>query len=88
MNKSALDSQLRFNDGTFLKLHAGPGRIKVNGQTDEEPRFILDLDCSALGQLPGGLVPEKLSQLHSHASAAFLGAITETLHTAMGADPL
>ena len=81
--KDTLDTQLRFPDNTFLKLHAGPGRLKVNGKTDEETRFILDLDCSAIGQLPGESVPEKLSQLHGHASSAFFGAITDTLDTAL-----
>lgn len=88
VNKCVLDTQLRFSDNTFLKLHAGPGRIKQNGKTDEEARFILDLDCSTLSQTSGESVPNILSQLHSHASAAFLGAITDTLHTAMGAESL
>lgn len=88
VNKCALDTQLRFSDGTFLKIHSGPGRLKQNGQSASEPRFILDFDASCNGQLTGVEVPEKLSQLHGHASAAFLGAITETLHTAMGANPL
>lgn len=88
VNKCTMDTQLRFPDNTFIKIHSGPGRIKVNGQTNEEPRFILDFDCSAMGQISGGLVPEKLSQLHGHASAAFHGAITDILHSAMGANPL
>ncbi len=88
VTKSSVDTELDFPDGSHLKLHAGPGMLKQKGQTDPEVKFIFDVDCSAAGQLSGNIVAEKLSQLHGHASRAFRGAITDTLHDAMGANPL
>ena len=88
VTKSSVDTELNFSDGTHLKLHAGPGMLRQQGKADPEVRFIFDIDCSASGQLPGSVVPEKLSQLHGHAARTFRGAITDTLHDAMGANPL
>lgn len=88
ITKSSVDTELNFSDGSHLKLHAGPGLLKHQGQNDAEVKFIFDIDCSAAGQLSGNMVPEKLSQLHGHASRTFRGAMTDALHTAMGANPL
>lgn len=88
--KCSLDTELNFPDATRLKLHAGPGMLKAKqgDQQDREVKFILDLDCSASGELDGSQVPERLGHLHSHASRTFQGAITQELHDAMGATPL
>jgi len=80
VTKCAHDVQMAFPDGTSLKLHAGPGLIKQNGQPDPEPRFILDMDTFSGGPLPGALVPERVSMLHDHAARIFRGAITDQLH--------
>ena len=84
MAKSSTETQLTFPDASHLTLRTGPGRLKVNGKAEDEVRYIVDIDCSASGQLSANLVPEKLSQLHGHASAVFRGAITDTLHNALG----
>lgn len=82
--KASTETQLSFPDDSHLTLRTGPGRLKVGGKLEDDVRFIVDIDCSASGQLSGSVVPEKLSQLHSHASATFRGAITDTLHNALG----
>lgn len=88
--KCSLDTQINFPDATQLKLHAGPGMLKAKqgGQQDPEIKFILDVDCSTSGKLDGSQVPERLRQLHEHASRTFRGAITQELHDSMGATPL
>lgn len=87
-NKCALDAEMTFPDATRMKLHAGPGLVKQNSKQDPEVKFILDIDCSAAGQLSGGQVPAQLELLHAHASRTFRGALTQELHNAMGATPL
>jgi uncharacterized protein (TIGR04255 family) len=82
--KCSHDVQMQFPDETHLKLHAGPGRLQQNGQTIPETRFILDMDLFSLGQLPGALVPERISMLHDHAVRVFRGAITDQLHQLLG----
>ena len=86
--KCAVDTEMRFSDGVYLKLHAGPGMVKQGNQQDPEVKFILDIDCSAAGRLGGSEVPTRLSQLHSHASRTFQGALEPELREAMGAVPL
>lgn len=82
--KCSVETEMGFRDGTRLKLHAGPGLLKRGQQQDPEVKFILDIDCSAAGQLEGGQVPERLGHLHAHASHTFQGAIGQELHEAMG----
>ena len=91
VNKCAVDVELQSGEQTYLKLHAGPGRVNrtvktPNGvQTIQEPEvhFILDQDVYARGniQLPG--VMETLSALHEQADRVFSDAITDVLHEAM-----
>ncbi len=88
ITRSSMETELNFSDGCHLKLQAGLGRLKRKNQLENEVRFLLDIDCSTSGQLSGNMVPERLSQLHDHASRAFRGAITDTIHTAMGANPV
>lgn len=84
VGKASTETQLTFPDQSHLTLRTGPGRLKLGNQMEADVRFIVDIDCSVSGQLSGSIVPEKLSLLHGHASAIFRGAITETLHNAMG----
>lgn len=88
VGKSALDVEMVLEDGSRLKLHAGPGLLG-NGQKDPEPKFILDGDFSVTAkeisaeQLAGGL-----TALHDHAVRLFNAATTKELKEAMGPSEL
>lgn len=88
VRKSSIETEMLFPDGTQLKLHTGPGMLRQKGQNDPEVKFIMDMDCAAAGQIEGNQVTMRLEQLHDHAARTFRGAITDTLHEAMGANPL
>lgn len=92
VTKCSLDVEMPLEDGCRLKLHAGPGMLKRGGQNaqnvENEPRFILDGDFSAAGNLSGEQVPAKLEAMHRWAVRLFQGAITRELHDAMGPLPL
>ena len=85
--KCALDVETPLVDGYRMKLHTGPGLIG-GGKTDKEPKFILDSDFSAAGQMTADAVPEKLERMHRFAVCFFQGAITKELHQAMGPTPI
>lgn len=68
------------------KIHAGPGRIKVNAPNapqDPELKFVIDLDLSMNGQTPCTLAAAALETIHGHGTRLFEGAITDTLRDAM-----
>ena len=69
--------------GCRVKLHAGPGLIKRNGNQDQEIKFIFDQDLFMPGQVPVKLSAGALQTLHAQADSIFRGAITDTLHDAM-----
>lgn len=81
--RCTVDTELVIRGGCRLKLHAGPGMVKKNGQPDEELKFILDQDLYMPGQLAINLSTGALNTLHSQAFSIFRGAITDTLHEAM-----
>jgi len=91
VNQCSVDVQMRLDERSQLKLHAGPGRLSRTVKTreglrniqDPEVHFIFDQDLYAGGniKLPG--VMETLSSLHRHADRLFSEAITDVLHTAM-----
>ena len=88
--KCSLDVETPLVGGYRMKLHAGPGAIKVNRPNQaptQEVRFMLDGDFSTGGQISADSVPEKLEQMHRFAVCLFRGAITNTLHEAMGPTP-
>ena len=87
ITKCSLDVESPLVGGYRMKLHAGPGLIG-GGKTDKEVKFILDGDFSASGQLSADSTPEKLEQMHRFAVCFFRGAVTNTLHEAMGPTPL
>ena len=78
--------------GYRMKLHAGPGLVGANNPQNanqpKETRFILDGDFSAAGQVSADAVPEKLEKMHRFAVCLFRGAVTNTLHEAMGPTPV
>lgn len=87
VSKCAVDVESKLKNGCRLKLHAGPGLIN-GGKKDPTPRFILDMDLSAVGNLTLEQLPARLEDLHKAAGGLFHGAITDDLHTAMGPMPV
>jgi uncharacterized protein (TIGR04255 family) len=78
-----VDTELALRGGCRLKLHAGPGLTKRNGQQDKEVKFIFDQDLYMPGQLQLNMAVGALQTLHHQAGSLFRGAITEKLHEAM-----
>ncbi|MBE6975858.1 MAG: TIGR04255 family protein [Ruminococcaceae bacterium] len=83
VNRSSVDAEMAIRGGCRLKLHAGPGLVKKNGQPDPEVKFIFDQDLFMPGNVAVNLSAGALSTLHSQAYAIFRGAITDLLHDAM-----
>lgn len=86
--KCALDVETPLVGGYRMKVHAGPGLVGANNPQNanqpKETRFILDSDFSTSGQINADAVPEKLEKMHRYAVCLFRGAVTSTLHEAMG----
>ena len=82
-SRSSVDAELAIRGGCRVKIHAGPGIVKQNGQTDKEIKFILDQDLFMPGSVPVNYAAGALETLHSQAYPIFRGAITEMLHNAM-----
>ena len=81
--RNAVDAELAIRGGCRVKLHAGPGLVKRNGQPDNEVKFIFDQDLYMPGNVAVNLSAGALQTLHAQADAIFRGAITDTLHDAM-----
>lgn len=86
VTRCSVDTELGIRGGCRVKLHAGPGLVKRNGQQDKEVKFIFDQDLYMPGQVPVNLSAGALQTLHSQAFAIFRGAITDTLHDALAPD--
>lgn len=87
-SRCSIDAELGLRGGCRVNLHAGPGLIKRNGQADQEVRFIFDQDLFLPGKLPINLTTGALQTLHSQAYSIFRGAITDTLHNALGPEAI
>ena len=83
VSRSGVDAEMAIRGGCRLKLHAGPGKVTMAGKTDEEVKFILDLDLYMSAKVPVNLSAGALQTLHSQAYGIFRGAITQKLHNAM-----
>ena len=81
--RSGVDAELAIRGGAKLKVHAGPGKVTIGGQSDNEVKFILDLDFFMNATVPVNLSTGALQTLHSQAYSIFRGAITDKLHDAM-----
>lgn len=86
--RSTVDAEMAIRGGCRCKIHAGPGMVKRNGQSDNEAKFILDLDLYMAGNVAVNLSAGALQTLHTQAGSIFRGAITETLHDAMEPQPI
>ena len=82
-SRCSIDAEMALRGGCRVKLHAGPGLVKRNGQADQEVKFILDQDLFMPGKVPVNMTTGSLQTLHSQAFCIFRDAITDTLHDAM-----
>lgn len=86
--RSSVDAEISIQGGCKAKIHAGPGIVKKNGQTEKEVKFILDQDLFMSGNIPVNYSAGALETLHSQAYPIFRGAITDILHDAMDPEPI
>lgn len=78
-----VDFEINVGSAVRAKVHAGPGILSRNGQTDRESKFIFDQDLFMAGDIPVNHAAPSLDTIHTKAFRLFRGAITETLHDAM-----
>ena len=81
--RATVDADTALRGGCRLKLHAGPGNVKMNTQPDPEVKFILDMDLYMPGRVAVNLSAGALQTLHGQSYPIFRGAITDRLHEAM-----
>ena len=81
--RSAVDTELSIAGGCRVKIHAGPGLVKKNGQQSQEVHFIFDQDLYMPGNVPVNYSAGALETLHGQAWSIFRGAVTDTLFDAM-----
>lgn len=81
--RSTVDAEMNIRGGCRLKVHAGPGLVKINNKQDTEVRFIFDQDLFMPGNVPINLAAGAMETLHGQAFSIFRNAITDTLHDAM-----
>ena len=87
VNQCTVDAQLALSGGCILKVHAGPGMVKRNGNASDEPHFIFDQDLFTKGTITVNTSTSILRNLHHHAYRVFRGAITDQLFQAMDPEP-
>jgi len=88
VNQCTVDVDIAVRGGCRVKIHAGPGMTKKNGQSDKELKFIFDQDLYMPGQIAVSLSAGALHTLHAQAYSVFRGAVTEKLHNAMEPESL
>ena len=81
--KSSVDAEFRLHSGHMAKIHAGPGIVTRNGQTDKEVKFIFDQDLYNSTETPVPQAAGVLEALHRCAYPIFRNAITEKLHNSL-----
>ena len=81
--RCSVDAELAIRGGCHVKIHAGPGMVKQNGQQQKEVKFIFDQDLYMGGNIPVNISAGALETLHSQAYPIFRNAITDMLHDAM-----
>ena len=90
--KSTVDADIPIRDGCRMKIHAGPGQVKISGMPiplpDPEIKFVLDMDLYMPGKIPVPRCIDVMSTLHAQAYPIFRFAITQKLHEAMEPQPI
>ena len=89
VERTSLDFELSFTGNAHVKVHAGPAHLQIRTpnaapKPENEEKFLLDLDFSMRGSIAPNLAAAGLETLHSYSYPVFRGAITDTLHRAMG----
>ena len=82
-SRCSVDTEMALRGGCRVKLHAGPGMVKRQGQPDNEIKFVFDQDLFMTGQMEIKLTTGALQTLHAQADSIFRGAVTDLLHDAM-----
>lgn len=85
-SRCSVDVETALRGGCRVKIHAGPGSVNRNGKLDPEIKFIFDQDLFMSGNIPVNTSAGALQTLHAQSYGVFRGAITDTLHDAMGAN--
>lgn len=83
VSRCNVDAEIALRAGCRVKIHAGPGLVKLRGKQDSEVKFIFDQDLFMPGRIPVNGSVGALQTLHAQAGTVFRGAITERLHEAM-----
>lgn len=83
VNRCSVDTEMGIRGGCRVKIHAGIGLVKTNGQSDNEVRYIFDQDLFMTGNVQINHSAGALQTLHSQAYSIFRGAITDTLFNAL-----
>ena len=81
--RCSVDTEMSLRGGCRVKLHAGPGMVKRQGQPDNEVKFVLDQDLYMPCQVEVKHCIGALQTLHAQADSIFRGAITDVTHDAM-----
>ena len=89
IERSSVDFEMGLTGNAHCKIHAAPTHLQIKApnapvKTEQEEKFMLDLDFSMHGNIAPKLAAPGLETLHSFSYPVFRGAITETLHNAMG----
>lgn len=82
-SRCSVDFETATRNGCRVKIHAGPGMVRRNGQQDTESKFIFDQDLYMQGNIPVNTCVGALQTLHLQADSIFRGAITDLTHDAM-----
>ncbi len=83
VTRSGVDAEFIIGGSCRCKLHAGPGKVTIGGNSDPEVKFIFDMDLFTADKVPVNYSAGALQTLHSQAYDIFRGAITDQLHDAM-----
>ena len=69
--RCSVDAEVSIRGGCKVKIHAGPGLVKRNGQQSQEVHFIFDQDLFMPGNVPVNVSAGALQTLHSQAYSIF-----------------
>ena len=83
VSRSGVDAEFAIGGNCRVKLHAGPGKVTIGGQSDNEVKFIFDMDLYMSDKVPVSYSAGALQTLHSQAFGIFRSAITGRLHDAL-----
>lgn len=83
VSRSGVDGEFSIGGNCRCKLHAGPGKVTIGGKSDDEIKFIIDMDLFMNDKVPVNYSAGALQTLHSQSYGIFRSAITDRLHEAM-----